>query len=75
MDCIGVDSQENIYLKDIGFKSSILVYSNIGEFLHSIKVPTDGNFYFKVDYYIWVAMGSSDNLLKYSLDGILIRGN
>lgn len=73
VDCIGVDSQENIYLKDIGFKASILVYSNNGEFLHSIKVPTNGNFYFKVDDYIWVAMGSSDNLLKYSLDGILIE--
>lgn len=74
VDCIGVDSQENIYLKTVYFeRTAILVYSKNGDFSHSINIPTSGTFYFKVDEYVWVAVVREDTLLKYSLDGLLLQ--
>lgn len=73
-DCIGVDSQENIYLKTVYFeRTAVLVYSNNGDFSHSINVPTSGTFYFKVDEYVWVAVVRARTLLRYSLDGLLLQ--
>lgn len=72
VDCIGVDTQDNVYLMNFLFKT-IQVYTNKGEFLYSVKVPTTGTFYFKIDNYIWVAVARTDKLLKYSLDGYLLE--
>lgn len=72
VNCIGIDTEENVYLMNTFFKT-IQVYTNSGEFLYSIKVPTTGLFYFEIYNYIWVDVVRADKLLKYTLDGYLLE--
>lgn len=74
VDCIGVDAEENIYLKNEGFrKNAIQVYTNKGKFLYSIRIETKGSYNFIVDDYIWVFVYRAHRVVKYSLDGFLLE--
>lgn len=45
VDCIGVDAEENIYLKNEGFrKNAIQVYTSKGKFLYSIRIETEASY-------------------------------
>lgn len=70
--CIGVDSEENVYLGSDLF-NAIQVYTNKGKFLHSIEIKTSGSFDFIVDEYIWVDVFRADRILKFDLDGYLLE--